>query len=149
MPLPVFADTQDVSYWVDLREIGVDDGERVEYLNFDYTIDNEPVKEPFMPSRTFLAEVFQGEYNVGGNNPVEWKPESYIEIKRIDWNHDFKVVTWNYRGCTVPNIDLDSSVYNPRDMPGEVGDWNCCSPAAQTNSLQWLENTDSRIPKTG
>lgn len=43
------------------------------------------------------------------------------------------------RSCDVPNIDLDSSTYNPTSVPGYAGDKNACAPTACANSMQWLE----------
>jgi hypothetical protein len=43
------------------------------------------------------------------------------------------------RGCSMPNIDLDSGAHNPTNTPGYAGDWNACVPASCANSMQWLE----------
>jgi len=148
-PLPAFSDTQKISYWIDMEKIGIMDGTEVPYLKYDYSISDMPIKEPFSSTSMYFTDVFSDEYNVGGDNPVEGDIGSFLKVPEIDWNNDFKIKTWNYRGCTVPNIDLDSSTYNPREMEGEVGDWNCCGPASAVNSLQWLENTNDKIPDTG
>ena len=42
-----------------------------------------------------------------------------------------------YRGCEVPNIDLDSTTYHPITDPNP-SDYNACGPAAAANSLHWL-----------
>ncbi|MEK7255502.1 MAG: hypothetical protein AAB316_12200, partial [Bacteroidota bacterium] len=57
--------------------------------------------------------------------------------------------TFVYRGCEVPNIDLDSTANNPVTCPGYAGDKNACGPAAAANSLQWLEVNDPNIPAAG
>lgn len=46
MPLPVFPDTQQISYWVDLKEIDVEDGEKLEYLKYDFSLSEVPWKVP-------------------------------------------------------------------------------------------------------
>ena len=50
-----------------------------------------------------------------------------------------------YRGCTVPNMDLDSSKNNPSSVPGYAGDLNACAPTAAANSMQWLEDSNPNI----
>jgi hypothetical protein len=148
-PAPAFADTQEISYWIDLEKIGVKTGTELSYLRYYFSIGTAPVLEPFNSTGMYLSDVYKDYYNVGGDNPVEPESHLFLDLPEINWGGEFKVKTWNYRGCTVPNIDLDSSVYNPRDMAGEVGDWNSCGPASAVNSLQWLENTNDNIPKTG
>ena len=148
VPLPAFPDTQEISYWIDLEKIGVPNGVDVSLLWYDYRFETSPTFGPFESGYMFLSDVEKDTYNVGGDNPVEWEYKPDLKIPEIEWNSNFEVKTWNYRGCTVPNIDLDSSVYNPRDMEGEVGDWNSCGPASAVNSLQWLEDTNDNIPKT-
>ena len=45
-----------------------------------------------------------------------------------------------YRGCNIPNLDLNYSVYNSVTVPGYAGDQNACAPTSAANSMQWLEN---------
>lgn len=148
-PAPAFADTQVISYWIDLEKIGVDKGTELSYLKYDFSIGTKPVLAPFNSTSMYFTDVYKDYYNVGGDIPVEPETHLFYDLPEINWGGEFKVKTWNYRGCSVPNIDLDSSVYNPRDMAGEVGDWNSCGPASAVNSLQWLEITNDNIPKTG
>lgn len=146
--LPAFPDTQEISYWIDLEKLGIQNGTDVQELMYDFKFSMSPTLNLFENVGFFIGKVEDDEYNVGGDNPIEHDLGPITSFPTVEWGENFKVKTWNYRGCTVPNIDLDSSKYNPRDMEGEVGDWNCCAPAAATNSLQWLENTDKNIPKT-
>jgi len=53
------------------------------------------------------------------------------------------------RGCTVPNIDLDSQTYNASTVPGYAGDWNACGPTSAANSMQWMEDAHMIPPGTG
>ncbi|NJK85728.1 MAG: T9SS type A sorting domain-containing protein [Bacteroidales bacterium] len=46
-------------------------------------------------------------------------------------------IFYSYRGCDVPNIDLNRGMYQPNDL--YAGDKNACGPAAAANSLEWLE----------
>ncbi len=149
LPIPAFPDTQEISYWIDLSEIGIKNGIDVPYLKYDYKMSVFPVLEPFYSTKMFLSGVGNDVYNVAGDNPVEFRMDAMLDLPKVNWGGNFKLKTYNYRGCTVPNIDLDSSVYNPRDMAGEVGDWNSCGPASAVNSLQWLEETNDKIPGTG
>ncbi len=48
-----------------------------------------------------------------------------------------------FRGCRVPNIDLDDSTYP--DTDDYAGDRNACGPASAANSLEWLDSTDAEI----
>ena len=51
------------------------------------------------------------------------------------------------RGCTVPNIDLDSLVHGDNDTDEiDDSDWNACGPAAAANSLRWLMESHPSIP---
>lgn len=149
LPLPAFPDSQEVSYWIDMEKLGITNGMDVPFLWYDYRYGTDPVLEPFESDFMFFSGVGNDTYNVGGDNPVEWEFDPGSYIPEIEWNNEWKVKTWNYRGCKVPNIDLDSSMYNPRDMPGEVGDWNSCGPASAVNSLQWLEDSIEGIPNSG
>jgi hypothetical protein len=149
LPLPVFPDTQKISYWIDLGKIGLTSGLEIPYLNYDYKYSDTPIDQPFESENLFFSGVDRGTYNAGGNNAVEAGFGTFTNLPEINWANEFKIKKYIYRGCTVPNIDLDSSKYNPREMIGEAGDWNCCGPASAINSLQWLEDTNEKIPKSG
>ena len=64
----------------------------------------------------------------------EFKPSE--QIKSID-----------FRGCRVPNIDLDDSIYPDTDE--YAGDHNACGPASATNSLGWLDSVYKEIELPG
>jgi hypothetical protein len=149
LPLPAFPDTQKVSYWIDMKKLGIADGTEVPYFWYNYKYGTEPVLEPFESEFMYFSGVGKDTYNVGGDIGNEWEYQLGSYIPEVSWDSEWKVKTWNYRGCKVPNIDLDSSMYNPRDMPDEVGDWNSCGPASAVNSLQWLEDSIAGIPNSG
>lgn len=48
-----------------------------------------------------------------------------------------------YRGCAVPNIDLDDFTYPSEE--GYAGDRYGCGPASAANSLKWLSDTNEEI----
>lgn len=50
-----------------------------------------------------------------------------------------------YRGCEVPNIDLDTMAHPGDPMIPGSSDWNACGPAAAANSLQWLDDQHPEI----
>ena len=50
----------------------------------------------------------------------------------------------HYRGCEVPNIDLDSLTYHPINSP-KSSDFNACGPAAAANSLHWLVQQHTQL----
>lgn len=52
-----------------------------------------------------------------------------------------------FRGCRVPNIDLDDSTYP--DTDDYAGDQNACGPASATNSLGWLDSAYNEIVLPG
>ncbi len=145
-PAPAFPDTQEVSYWIDYGKLGIKNGFDLTHLRLEYKYSTTPELKPFSIDKMYLMDTHLGFYNVGGDNPVEKEFDFSLDLPSINWNNGWKLKTWNYRGCNVPNIDLDSSKYNPRDMPGVVGDWNSCAPAGAINSLQWLEDTQDKIP---
>jgi hypothetical protein len=48
-----------------------------------------------------------------------------------------------FRGCGVPNIDLDDKTYP--DNETYAGDRNACGPASAANSLKWLDDIYAEI----
>ncbi len=46
-----------------------------------------------------------------------------------------------YIGCSMPNMDLNASWFNPDNFPEYAGDKNACGPTAAANSMEWLEKT--------
>ncbi len=54
-----------------------------------------------------------------------------------------QIVPVEFRGCRVPNIDLNDSTYPDTDE--YAGDRNACGPASATNSLEWLDSTFTEI----
>ncbi len=70
--------------------------------------------------------------------------DTYSAIFDFDGLDDFTDVI--YRGCAVPNIDLDYGTY-PSVTDVYAGDRNACVPASAANSLKWLhDNGDITLP---
>lgn len=52
-----------------------------------------------------------------------------------------------YRGCTVPNLDLNNSAFGPD--ANYAGDWKACGPVAAANNLHWLADFHAEITLPG
>ena len=73
--------------------------------------------------------------------PTEPPPGGYPMFPAFDPADQITPV--EFRGCRVPNIDLDDSNYP--DSEEYAGDQNACGPASAANSLEWLDSTYSEI----
>ena len=146
-PILPFPDNQLIDHWVDLEPLGASNGQNIPFLDVAIMVSEEPLAEIFPTEGFVRVEVGDFTYNVPDNNPVAIEPEIPLEFPEIMWE-PINVITWHYRGCEVPNLDLDSSKYNPRDMEGNVGDWNACGPVSAANSLQWLEDKNPNVPSS-
>jgi hypothetical protein len=139
-----------VSLWWDLGALGYIPGQPLDTLNLQLSVDDAVWDTPTFPITYELdIDVDTAVYEVGigalESNPVV---VPFISFPPIIFD-PILPTTFVYRGCEVPNIDLDSTVNNPTSMPGYAGDKNACGPAAAANSLQWLEDNDPNIPDTG
>jgi hypothetical protein len=80
--------------------------------------------------------------NVGeGSTPI---PIDTI-YRPIAINWFFDSLDYEFRGCDLPNIDLDASQHNPTTTPGYAGDENACGPVSAANSMEWLEDQHPEI----
>ncbi|MBN1754888.1 T9SS type A sorting domain-containing protein [bacterium] len=74
-------------------------------------------------------------------------PDSIPTIPSFPFNFDFEpdddVDSVQYRGCRVPNVDLDDGTHP--DNPEYAGDDNACGVASATNSLRWLDEVNDEI----
>lgn len=146
LPLLPFAEPQTLSYWYDLRLLGFEEGDPVSALNFTMRLDPQTLGDPFPIPEFQPITVGDFDFDVNSDNPPEnlQVPPPILSYPVFDFNPQ---LTWLYRGCTVPNIELDSSAHPP--TPTYAGDWNACGPAAASNSIQWLEDTNPNIPDDG
>lgn len=143
-----FDNSQTLCYWFDLSLLGFEEADDVFTLDYAARFDPVSLDQPFPVSQWIPIPVADYTYDVHSGNfdpiphavPIAYTyPGQYPEI----------LGPWEYRGCTVPNIDLDSENHNPTNTPGYAGDINACGPAAAANSMQWLEDTHPLIPSTG
>lgn len=136
---------QSIDVWFDLSLLGYEDGEDVGEIEIDIFFDVTPMLEEPPPTLWTPIEL-DDRINVTPDgvwgDDVVVEPQDSIRLPRFVRNDQ---LDWIYRGCEMPNIDLDSSRNNPRLRPGTTGDFNGCVPAAASNSLQWLESKHPKI----
>ena len=88
-------------------------------------------------------------YDVGEGSALSWHPTIPYFPPVIPPFIPPGLIRSAYRGCEVPNVDLDSTKYpiNP-DNP-QAADINACGPAAAANSLTWLDQQHDEITIPG
>ena len=147
MPLIPFDGPEMVSYWFDLADLGIRDGNDVDLL--EIYVDIGPNISPIPPPGSFTPiDVNDFIYDVYDGAPeLDLDPFKTTPLEPIVWTA-VRTIDTVYRGCKVPNIDLDSSRFNPTSRPGYAGDKNACGPAAASNSLQWLQKTIDALDST-
>ncbi|MGE3799427.1 MAG: FlgD immunoglobulin-like domain containing protein [Candidatus Kapaibacterium sp.] len=145
MPLMPFSRSEMVTYWFDLADLGLPDGVDVELLDISVTVGDDLLTA--IPASPLYIPIDVGDfvYDVYDGAP-ELTPDPFrtTRLPEIKWPK-LTTVDTVYRGCNVPNIDLDSSRFNPTSRPGYAGDKNACGPAAASNSLVWLQRTHPKI----
>lgn len=145
LPLLPFSDTREINYWFDLRLLGLNEGDDLTQLEFSMRIDPDVQLTSFLPLGWQDILVAPRSYNVASNNYEEVALSPPLTVSQVSFSHG--AINAVYRGCTVPNIDLDSTAHPATET--YAGDLNACGPAAAANSMQWLENTHPNIPNTG
>lgn len=137
MPLLPFHSDRKVYYPWYSPALGYVPGEDVSTMELSLSLSSMTKMEPFLTYSYDTYPVTDFDYRVGfditeiidsGVVPAEAEAPGHTRNDTL---------YYNYRGCDVPNIDLDSSMYQPTDLYS--GDWNACGPAAAANSLEWLE----------
>jgi hypothetical protein len=144
--------TQDVPLhtWINFSELGYTQGEVVDSIVACVSITDTPRTVPPAPDVTCsYVKVSPTAYNVSPvildealqDGPQFFTPEEYPTFFK-----SLPTVTDSVeRGCTMSNLDLDSTQHNPVTEPGYAGDWNACGPVATANSMQWLEDSNPAI----
>ena len=137
IPLPAMTDSMPVRLKVDMGPLVVGDtlpdalimkyhiGSEYQHLDTFYVqhyAEVQATSEPFL--------VPNGG-SIGAHPLIPKFPALSISIPPLP------LITQLLRGCEVPNIDLDSSMY--------MDDWNSCGPAATANSMQWLDDQHDEI----
>ena len=150
LPVLPFSDTRYLYYHFDYSWLNYTAGETVESVDIAVQEDAFELSAGFEFTGLVNFNVWNMDYDIPGDNE-----ETDIEVPSIlDELEDLPFplfgdvysIDYEYIGCEMPNIELDS---NKNGITEDyAGDWNACGPAAAANSLQWLENTVEEIPDT-
>ncbi len=136
---------QSISVRFDLTPFGFEPGDQVGglFLYFsktDTALPSQPESGDYLPLLavdTLGVDAYDG-VMTAGEAPAMESFGFYTEFPPGD-----TVSSLNYRGCSVPNIDLDDAI-NP-DTDIYAGDKNACGPASAANSMKWLDDTYEEI----
>ncbi|MBD3383465.1 T9SS type A sorting domain-containing protein [candidate division KSB1 bacterium] len=136
---------QSISVRFDLTPFGFEAGDQVGGLflyisKTDTVLPSQPESGEFHPLLavdTLGVDAYDSSMTVNEAPPME-SFDFYTEFPPGD-----TVSILNYRGCSVPNIDLDDGT-NP-DTDTYAGDRNACGPASAANSMKWLDDTYEEI----
>lgn len=147
-----FESPVELRYYSDFSSLGVLMGQKIPEVFMCMIISDMILLDPpFAPPEFYML------YAVGnvtlaisnGFNCIEWPPLQQMNPIQHNWvlAND---PTWIYRGCEVPNIDLDNSAnpYNNDPQTGAIyygGDRGACALAACANSITWLETQHEEI----
>ena len=155
VPLVPFPQTELMSFWFNLTYLGLENGTPVEQLLMAYFVTDTFLLMPpmdLLPSLFIPITVNQIEYIVGnGLNSTAYNINLFDKMPLIFSQINVQEMLENlpnllqYRGCRVPNVDLDSTTNPPGSVIGYAGDKNACGPAAAANSMQWLESVHPEI----
>lgn len=149
--LPPFADPdQMIDYWFDLNPLGVEDGEDFQQMEMDVFFDIVPTLEQPEPFQWVPIEVGARDHWIGDGGLFINPPLIPLELVPGVTFKGRDTTTWVYRGCQIPNEDLDSSSAAGRPDTNYAGDWNACGPVATANSMEWLGNETAalKLPST-
>ena len=143
--LPAFDRTQTIDVWWDMADLGYTEDVLPKQFEINYnTIYNGLCNSKFFGGEAEIEVITYGIGSVETDPPVmKYAVDRAYPVYKSEPNPN-KV----YRGCNMPNIDLDSAKNNPGFVPGYAGDKNACGPAAAANSLHWLETTVEKLDST-
>lgn len=146
--LPPFYDINQFSTWFDLKLIGVEDLTVLEKIHLEISVTEELIVDSFFDAEMEVdLPVIESEVDVGDGSEGEAEIEDFVIDPEFPVHNPDSVTTYVYRGCTIPNIDLDSTGHSATDT--YAGDRNACVPASAANSMHWLEATyPDSIPST-
>lgn len=155
VPLIPFPQPEMMSFWFNLYYLGLENGTPVQQLLMAYFVTDTFMLMPpeeFSPTAFVPTTVNQADYNVGNGlirEPFDIvffdrRPLIFDQINVQEMLENLPNLL-QYRGCRVPNIDLDSTTNPPGSVTGYAGDKNACAPAAAANSMHWLETVHPEI----
>ncbi|MCL5992511.1 MAG: hypothetical protein M1419_10500 [Bacteroidetes bacterium] len=143
--VPPFSVSQKYTFFYDFDDIGYQTNEQRDSIRFAYSVTDTPITKKdtikhFVDYKLGTTNIIIGDGTI--DEDIFTSPRITPTLPGFEgWN----LRTWVYRGCEVPNIDLDSTRNNPGTVPGYAGDMNACGPAAASNSLQWLANVNPKL----
>jgi len=137
MPLLPFHSDRKIYYPWYMPSLGYVPGEDVSKIELSLSLSSKTKMEPFLTYAYDTYTVTDFDYKVGFDITEKINVGTVPAKAEVPGHNQNDTLYYNYRGCDVPNIDLDSSKYQPTDL--YAGDWNACGPAAAANSLEWLE----------
>lgn len=149
---PDFTPENPIGMFIDFRRIGLQPGQNADSVILCVSCTEVPLSNPPEPDITCeWYNVTPDKYAVGVDN-IQTTALSHPEPFFLDSLPTFlpspTLSDTVERGCTIPNLDLDSSVHHG-SAAGYKGDWNACSPTAVANSMEWLERTHPELMHTG
>ena len=146
MPAPPFDNYRRVSYGFDLTKLGLAAGDRLEEIEYQMSVGDENWTEPVIQDiwKTAHVDIFKINFEEGSLQDGQKDTVKMIPLSDLDYV-DLALKDFLYRGCKVPNIDLDSASHNSANTEGYAGDKNACGPASAANSMQWLEKVHDEI----
>jgi hypothetical protein len=137
MPLLPFHSDRLIYYPWYASSLEYEEGEDVSEIELSLSLSSMTRPGPFLTYSYETYEVQDFNYIVGFDITEEIDSDVVPAQADTTRHNRNDTISYSYRGCDVPNIDLDSSSYKPTELYS--GDWNACGPAAAANSLEWLE----------
>ncbi len=143
------SDTSSISQFVDFTKLGYKRGASVDSTELFYSVSDSGWASPQTATVKEIYQVPKLDYHLGFTPK---RSEKVPDLRALDsttlqWYSPVTLTNTVTRE-TMPNIDLDSTLYNPGTKPGYAGDKNACVPAAAANSLHWLELSHQFIDTT-
>ncbi|MFH1049976.1 MAG: FlgD immunoglobulin-like domain containing protein [bacterium] len=137
---------QKISYCFDFGKLNYLDGEKIETIDIGLMYGDSIIDNYFETDYWFKTMVNVINYDVGIDNPPDSEPSIIFELSEPAFEFT-PYKTWEYRGCNVPNIELDYT--RSPSSATYAGDLNACGPAAASNSMQWLLEKHPNLDDNG
>jgi hypothetical protein len=135
IPLPPIDNVQRISYMIDIREFNKTP---FEYLTCDFDATTEWVDwQNFLPSSNLDLFPEPTDYNVPSGSKDPMVLPTFPPYTFPFWPRFLPPFEGDFRGCDVPNIDLNSEEETSSVSPDPTDNLSC-GPAAAGNSLHWL-----------
>jgi len=140
------ATQQFLSVQLDLTMLGATPGYPFEAIGYAvYLTDSMLLDPPLAPVYDWgVVDTFTDDAE--GIEPTDTMPGLFDDIPYPEFVAGDDMTEVEYRGCRVPNIDLDDR--NHPDTDTYAGDKNACGPASAANSLKWLADVSPGITIT-